>query len=33
MRISTLAMGLALLTMPFATVNAQRGGGGAACAA
>ncbi len=26
MRISTLAMGFALLTMPFLTVNAQRGG-------
>jgi mono/diheme cytochrome c family protein len=28
MRISTLAISLALLTMPFTPVNAQRGGGG-----
>jgi mono/diheme cytochrome c family protein len=28
MRISTLAMGFALLMMPLAAVNAQRGGGG-----
>jgi mono/diheme cytochrome c family protein len=28
MRISVLAIGLALLTMPAATMNAQRGGGG-----